>query len=92
MRVARDLVERGIFLQPQGVACLVQHAVVEVAAALDVDCREILALGRVGEEIPEVVDDVSVEGRRRGFGLAAMATGFRLEYFSTLNEAYRTAP
>jgi hypothetical protein len=62
-------------------ACLVQRAEAEVAAALDVDRREILAVGRVGEEIPEIVDDVNVEGGVTISGSLPWRPAFRWSIF-----------
>ncbi len=63
-------------------ARFVERAEAKVAAALDVDGREILPVRRVGEEIPEIVDDVNVEGRRRVGGEVAqdaVGAGIRAE-------------
>src|SRR5262245_46324228 len=47
--------------EPQRLARLVQRSEAEVAAALDIDRREVHAVGWIEQEIAQVIDEMRVE-------------------------------
>ena len=74
--VARDLLEAGIRLKAERLAGLVERAEAEVAAALDVDRRQVLPVRGVEQEVAQAVDDARVQRLRRvGSEMAQEAVG-----------------
>jgi hypothetical protein len=70
-RVAGDLVELRIRLQPQRSAGLVERAQAQVPAALDVDRGEVQAHGGVEQEVAQILDDARVHRLRQVGGEVA---------------------
>src|SRR5207245_2763228 len=63
--VARDLVEAGIRRKAERLARLVERAEAEIAAALDIDRRQVLPVRGVEQEVAQAVDDARVQRLRQ---------------------------
>jgi len=92
-RVARDLLEAGIRLKAERLARLVERAEAEIAAALDIDRRQVLPVRGVEQEVAQAVNDARVQCLRRvGSEMAQESVGDRKNVSLSSSVAPLTAP